>query len=76
MKILMKTLKIVKIYRFRKRNLAIKNQLLRSNGVENILNMSQSFQNITINDEKQIFDLSKSHNDNLKKVVDPHFINS
>ena len=33
--------------------------------------MSQSFQNIIINDEKHIFDLNKSHKDNLKKVVDP-----
>ena len=41
------------------------------NGAAIVSNMSQSVQNIIINDEKHIFDLNKSHKDNLKKVVDP-----
>ena len=46
------------------------------NGAEIVLKMSQSVQNIIMNDEKHILDLNKSKKDNLKKVVDPHFINS
>ena len=68
----MKTLKSSKSTGFVKKS-CNKSQFLRPNGVEIVPNMSQSFQNFIINVEKQLFDLSKSHKDNLKKIVDPPF---
>ena len=70
----MKTLKSSKSQGFVQKS-CNKNQFLWPNGAAIVSNMSQSVQNIVINDEKHIFDLNKSHKDNLKKVVDPHFIN-
>ena len=52
---------------FLSRNLTMKNQLWGPNGVENVLNMSQSVRNIIIDDQKHISDLNKSNKGLLKK---------
>ena len=45
----------------------MKNQFSQPNDVDNVLNMSQSVQNININDQKHILDLYKSYKGSLEK---------
>ena len=52
-------------------NLAMKNQFSRPNGVEHVSNMSQSLQNIKINDQKHILNLNKTHKGRLEKSGSP-----
>ena len=45
----------------------MKDQVLRPKGVKNVSSVSQSFQNIVIDDQKHIFDLNESHMESVKK---------
>ena len=64
--IVTKALKTAKSTIFSKSQ-AMKNQVLRPNGVENVSNISQPVWNIIIDDQKHILDLNKSHKGPLKK---------
>ena len=53
----------------------MKDHVLRPKDVKNVSSVSQSFQNIVINDQKHIFDLNKSQMESVKNTDKPLSLN-